>query len=103
MIKHILSLSLVALLSLAMPVVASASSAVEIVEMADAPAIDITINQNVLRVTGAAGEVMSIYNVTGVKVMSVKVDGTDKSYSLSLPKGCYIVKVGKVVRKISLK
>ena len=35
--------------------------------------------------------------------MSVKVEGAEKSFELSLPKGCYIVKVGKVVRKISVK
>lgn len=35
--------------------------------------------------------------------MSIKVEGADKYYELNLPKGCYIVKVGKVVRKISIK
>ncbi|MDD3387351.1 MAG: secretion protein, partial [Prevotella sp.] len=29
--------------------------------------------------------------------------GADKSYNLNLPKGCYIVKVGKVVRKVSIR
>jgi len=31
------------------------------------------------------------------------VEGQDKRFDLNLPKGCYIVKVGKVVRKISIK
>ena len=35
--------------------------------------------------------------------MSVKVEGMDKRIELNLPKGCYIVKVGKVVRKIYIK
>ena len=35
--------------------------------------------------------------------MNVKVDSSEKSYPLNLPKGCYIVKVGKVVRKISIR
>ncbi len=66
--------------------------------------INISISdESVLRVTGAAGQPLQIYNITGVIVMSFKVDGADKSYSLNLPKGCYIVKVGKVVRKISIK
>jgi hypothetical protein len=44
-----------------------------------------------------------IYNVAGVRVMSLKIEGADKLIDLNLPKGCYIVKVGKVVRKISIK
>ena len=44
-----------------------------------------------------------IYNVAGVKIVSIKVDGSDRYYDLNLSKGCYIVKVGKVVRKISVK
>ena len=35
--------------------------------------------------------------------MKVKVDGPDKHYELNLPKGIYIVQVGKVVRKIVIK
>lgn len=81
----------------------SATSAVEIVDN-DFQAVAISVNsESVLRVTGAAGETLYIYNVTGVRVMSVKVDGADKSYNLNLPKGCYIVKVGKVARKISIR
>ena len=52
---------------------------------------------------GAEDEQLSVYNVTGVRVMSVKVDGGDKHYTLNFPKGCYIVKVGNVVRKVSIR
>ena len=65
--------------------------------------ISISISGNVLRVEGADNETLYIYNVVGVRVMSIKIDGQDKRYSLSLPKGCYIIKVGKVVRKISIR
>jgi hypothetical protein len=41
--------------------------------------------------------------VTGMKLMSVKIEGQDKKVEINLPKGCYIVKVGKVVRKIYIK
>ena len=61
------------------------------------------VGESVLRVTGAAGQTLSIYNVTGVKVMNIRVDGSDKSYHLNLPHGCYIVKVGNEVRKIALR
>ena len=49
------------------------------------------------------GQTLEVYNIAGVKVMAIKVEGQDKRFDLNLPKGCYIVKVGKVVRKISIK
>ena len=62
-----------------------------------------TIGNATLRVTGANGETLHIYNVAGVRVLSIKVEGHDKQYQLNLPKGCYIVKVGNTVRKIAIK
>ena len=61
------------------------------------------VNQSVVRVSGANGQVMHVYNVAGVRLMTIRIDGNDKSFELNLPKGCYIVKVGKTVRKISIK
>ena len=69
----------------------------------DFQTVSVSIAGNVLHVVGAEDELLYIYNVTGVRVMSVKVDGNDKRYTLSLPRGCYIVKVGRVVRKISVR
>lgn len=59
-------------------------------------------SQSELRITGAAGEVLSVYNVAGVRVLAVRLDSQDKTVTLNLARGCYIVKVGNVVRKISL-
>ena len=41
-----------------------------------------------------------IYNITGVKVASYKVDSAEKTITLNLEKGYYIVKVGDVARRI---
>lgn len=81
---------------------AYANPGIEIVEN-DFSQIEINIKGNTLYVSGAAGETLYIYNITGVRVTSFKVDGSDKSYNLNLSKGCYIVKVGSVVRKISIR
>ena len=99
--KHILGiiLSAACLAGGVMPAVAGPD--VEIVEN-DLQAVSIRLTGNELRITGAAGEMMQIYNVAGVRVMTVKIDSSDKTYNLNLPKGCYIVKVGKIVRKISI-
>lgn len=105
MTKNILSLSLAALLMISVPAVSMAEPMIEIMDMndIDTQGITISVNQNVLHVSGAAGQVLLVYNVTGVCVMTVKVDGDEKHYDLNLQKGCYIVKVGKVVRKISIR
>ena len=84
-------------LLLGAPVSAHANNAIEIV------GITVTVSESTLRVTGATGLTLSIYNVAGVHVQSFRVEGADRRYELNLPKGCYIVKVGKVVRKISIK
>ena len=78
-----------------------ASTSVDLIDQ-DFQSINISVTGNVLHVTGAENEMLFVYNVTGVRVLAVKVDGSDKRYTLSMPRGCYISKVGKLVRKISI-
>lgn len=85
-----------------MPQVARAEAAVEIIEN-DIEQVGIFVQGTSLRITGAAGQTVQVYNVAGVRVMNAKVESNDKRYDLNLPKGCYIVKVGKTVRKISIR
>ena len=84
------------------PCLQGTQAAVEIIDN-DFNGVNVTMSENVLHVTGAAGQVMHIYNVTGMRVMSIRIEGADKNYELNLPKGCYIVKIGKYVRKISIR
>lgn len=79
-----------------------ANVAIEIIEQ-EFQNVTISVNQSVVRVSGANGQVMHVYNVAGVRLMTIRIDGSDKSFELNLPKGCYIVKIGKTVRKISIK
>jgi len=102
MTKNILIITLASVLAFACPVVSNASPSVEIIEN-DFNTVTISIRESTLYVTGANGEMLEIYNVAGMRVMSIKVEGADRHYELNLPKGCYIVKVGKTVRKISIK
>lgn len=90
------------LLMVGVPTVASANNAIEIID-SETQNVSISLTETTLHVAGANGQMLYVYNVAGVRVMSVKVEGQDKKIELNLPKGCYIVKVGKVVRKISIK
>lgn len=58
--------------------------------------------QTRLRVTNATNQTLLIYDISGTPIRKIKVDGADKTYELNLRKGCYIVKVGNVVRKVSV-
>lgn len=102
MTKKILIISLAVLLLGNVSIMAESSNSIEIVDN-DFQNISISVNESTLRVVGASGQVLHIYNVAGVRVMSIKVEGADKRYELNLPKGCYIIKVGKTVRKISIR
>lgn len=64
--------------------------------------ITITMENNQLRICGAYGQEVKIYNILGKIEKIYKVDSNDKRIDLPLKKGYYIVKVGAVVRKIAL-
>ena len=64
--------------------------------------VRITVNGPSVRIVGGDGMVLEVYNLTGAKVLSRQIDGQDKTLSLNLSKGCYLLKVGTVVRKISI-
>lgn len=101
MTKKIFAIIFSVVLMLGMSAKTEAASMIEIIDT-EIQNISVSVNESVLHVTGANGQVLHVYNVAGVRVMSVKVEGADKRIELNLPKGCYIVKVGKVVRKISI-
>ena len=106
MTKYILTTIMMALLTLCAPVQVRANAAIEIIENDIQPNgdnVSISIEGTAVRVTGANGQVLYVYNVAGVRIQSVKVEGSDKHLDLNLKKGCYILKVGKTVRKVSLK
>lgn len=100
--KQIFIFAMISSMLLGVSFHASAMPGVEVVEQSLTD-INITLVQNNLHVTGASGQTLYIYKVTGVCVQCFKVEGNDKYYELNLSKGCYIVKVGNVVRKISIR
>lgn len=95
-------LILLSFMLLAVPVSTVAQTEAERIET-PLSTISMQVSNNTVHINGANGKTMEIFNLTGVKVFSVKIDSADKSYALNLPKGCYILKVGKFVRKISIR
>ena len=65
--------------------------------------VSVTYTQGYLYVNDAAGKTLEIVSLTGRKVMEEQINSPAQKIELSIPKGCYIVKVGSVVRKISVR
>ncbi len=49
------------------------------------------------------GEKMEVLSIVGVRIVEKKIESSNPSFALELPKGYYIVKIGTAVRKISVK
>ena len=65
--------------------------------------VTITVSGQTVTISGAQGETLEVISLTGRKVMSVRIDSPAQRIELGVPKGVYILKVGKVVRKVSLR
>lgn len=102
MTKHLLTIFFATALLMGGQATVKADPIVEI-NTIDFNQVSITYVNGVLHVTGASGSVVSVYNIVGQKVYEGKIDSNDKRIELSLPSNCYIVKVGQVARKISVK
>lgn len=63
----------------------------------------IIVNGTNIRVTNANGQTLEVYDVAGVRVATLCIDSDDKAFHLNLTKGCYILKVGKTVRKVAIR
>lgn len=96
-----------AILALAMFVPATANSSVlkeyafGIMEFQDSE-VTISYSQGSVYVSGGEGMTIEVISLTGNKVFEQQIESPSQKFELNIPKGCYIVKVGKVVRKVSI-
>ena len=103
MTKGLLILSLAGLLTVAAPTAVSAAEMeFAAVEQTD-DMVSICMDGQAVNVTGVQGETLEVVSLTGRRVMSVKIESPAQRIELNIPKGCYILKVGKVVRKIQVR
>ncbi len=65
--------------------------------------IKFTVEGNSVSVNGASGMVLEVISLTGRQVATYKVEGPAQRIELNIPKGCYILKIGKVVRKVTIR
>ncbi len=96
--------------SLTMSLTLTAPSFVKAAEVEKAPAeqtieedITFVVNGQSVTITGAQGRTLEVVSLTGRCVMTVKIDSPSQRIELNVPKGCYILKIGKVVRKVAIR
>ena len=96
--------------SLAMSLMLTAPSFVRAAEMEMAPSeqtieedITFVVNGQSVTITGAQGRTLEVVSLTGRCVMTVKIESPSQRIELNVPKGCYILKIGKVVRKVAIR
>ena len=104
MTKKILILTLTAMMLSIAPVVMAQDVQKVVPIETEQQAVSISVTESTLHIKNAEQQVLEVYNLAGVKVITQKIDGNDKAIDLSnLPKGCYIIKVGNTARKVYLK
>ena len=104
MTRQLLKLTFAATLALIVPMSLLAVSTEPATEQqSNDREITIVVKQSTLLVNNAQGETLEVVSLTGNKVMEVKIESPSQRIELDVPKGCYIVKVGKVVRKIAIR
>ena len=65
--------------------------------------VSITIKESSVKVTNAQGQKLEIFNLAGVRISSLALESEEATLKLNLSRGCYILKVGKTVRKVNVK
>lgn len=63
----------------------------------------ISVQGAVVTISGAAGEKLEVVSLTGKCLMTFRIDSLSQRIELNVPKGCYILKIGKVVRKVTIR
>lgn len=73
-----------------------------VAEQINLSSVHVTVKGSAIHVKGAMGKVLEIVSLTGKRIANIKIDSDSQHVELNIPKGCYILKVGNVVRKVSI-
>ncbi len=104
MTKRLLILSMAVSMMLSVPVLVKAAEA-EMLQTEQTLDDDITISVNGqwVTITGAQGLTLEVVSLTGRQIKTIKIETPAQRIELNIPKGCYILKIGKVVRKVAVR
>ena len=66
-------------------------------------AVSIVVKGTTFSIYNASGSTLEVFSLPGTKVAAVRITSNEETVNLTLKKGCYILKVDKVVRKVSIR
>lgn len=102
--KKLIIMTAAAALLLATPTMAAPMvMELGVAEQVDETAPTINVDGNTVSIIGANGMTLEVVSLTGRAVATYKIESPAQRIELNLPKGCYILKVGKTVRKVTLR
>lgn len=101
--RKLLILSVAGLLTAMIPSAAQASEMSSAASEQVDEQIEVSVEGQTVNVTGAMGKQLIVVSLTGRQVLAVKIENPAQRVDLNIPKGCYILKIGKVVRKIQVR
>ncbi len=101
--KSLLIFSMSLTLMLAVPSLVTAITVAPGIEEFVDEDITITISGQTVTITGGQGQTLEVVSLTGRRVMTEKIESPAQKIELNVPKGCYILKIGKVVRKVTVR
>jgi hypothetical protein len=101
--RKLLILSVAGLLTAMIPSAAQASEMNFAASEQVDEQIEVSVEGQTVNVTGAMGKQLIVVSLTGRQVLAVKIENPAQRVDLNIPKGCYILKIGKVVRKIQVR
>lgn len=104
MAKRLLILTIAMALTCATTAMANtvADRGIEQQEQLEERSISISVKGTSLTINGASGKTLEVVSLTGKKVTTVKITSPEQHVELNIQKGCYILKIGSVVRKVSI-
>lgn len=103
MTKRLLIYTFMACCAMSTPAVVHASSESASLELLEPSSeVNVVVKDRVVYVNGATGQTLYVVSSTGRVMVAVQLTSPSQRVELNIPKGCYIVKVGTVARKISL-
>ena len=104
MIKRLLIFSVALSMMLSAPVLLKAAEAEWLQqEQTIEDDISISVNGQWVTIKGAQDLTLEVVSLTGRLVKTVKIESPAQRIELNVPKGCYILKIGKVVRKVAVR
>lgn len=68
----------------------------------DEPTINIKVVDGSVIVSGGQGKKLQVVSLTGRLLATYSIESPNQRVDLNLTKGCYILKIGNLVRKVSL-